>query len=400
MRTDSRLFTFFLGSIAALTSLSIDMSLPTVPAIERGFGQAAGRGGLTMSLFLAGYALTPLIGGPLADRLGRRPVLLASLALFGISACACGVSTSFEMLLVFRLLQGCASGVSTTLPLAIVRDLLGGSAARQRISEVTTINNIMPLVAPIVGSWVMLLGSWRLLFATQGVFAAGIALALLLNFKETLPPERRRRLHPSALIRNYWHILTNRIFLGFAIINGLTFACMFSFLSVSPLILMQRMGVTRAAYPLMFAALGCGTILGALMSARLNRRHAPVRGIITSGLILMTTSSVIATALQMAGFHRPAAILPLVFATLLGFGLASPSITIEALGPIPNLAGSGSGALRSILMIFGSGASGFLAIFCARHFMHAEVATTLTMSGTAITALVLYATFLRNQHAQ
>jgi len=399
MQTDSRRFTFFLASIAALTSLSIDMSLPTVPAIEREFHQSAGQGGLTMSLFLAGYALTPLIGGPLADRLGRRPVLLASLALFAGSALACSLSSSFLMLLGFRLLQGCASGVATTLPLAIVRDLMQGSAARQRISEVTTINSVMPLIAPIIGSCVMLLGNWRLLFATQAIFAAGIVLAILANFKETLLPERRRRLHPSALLSNYWHLLTNRTFLGFALINALTFTCVFSFLSASPLILIQRMGVADFQYPLMFAAIAVGTILGAFVSAILNAHKASVHHIITAGLVLMTLSSAAACALQLAGLHRPLAILPPVFATLFGFGLISPSVMVEALASVPNLAGSGSGALRSILMIFGSGTSAYLATYCAKHYIHAEIATTITMTGAVMVALTLYVSMLRKYNA-
>lgn len=395
MRTESRRFTFFLASIAALTSLSIDMSLPTVPAIEKEFGQLAGQGGLIMSLFLAGYAFTPLVGGPLADRLGRRPVLLTSLLLFGVSALACSLSTSFAMLLIFRLLQGCASGVSTTLPLAIVRDLMEGSAARKRISEVTTINSIMPLIAPIAGSFVMLLGTWRLLFALQATFAAGIMLVLRADFSETLDPEHRRRLHPWAMLNNYWHLLTNRNFLGFALINALSFACVFSFISVSPLLLIQRMGVKHYEYPVMFAAIGAGTIGGAFASALLNQRKVAAGSIILSGLALMSSASLIAFSLQIYGFQRPVAILPPVFATLFGFGLLSPSVTVEALASVPNMAGSGSGALRSILMIFGSGVSGYLATFCARHLIHAETITTLVMFCTALVALIVYLALLR-----
>ena len=214
MEPDSRRFTAFLASIAALTSLSIDMSLPSVPAIEHDFGIAAGRGALTMSLFLAGYAATPLVGGPLADRFGRRPVLLVSLVLFVSSAIGCSISPTFSVLLACRLIQGCASGVATTMPIAIVRDMLSGSAARQRLSEVTTINSIMPIVAPLIGSLVMVAGRWRILFGCQAIFAGCIVAALLLDFRESLPKDRRHRLHPVALITNYWHLLTTRVFLG------------------------------------------------------------------------------------------------------------------------------------------------------------------------------------------
>jgi DHA1 family bicyclomycin/chloramphenicol resistance-like MFS transporter len=292
-------------------------------------------------------------------------------------------------------MQGCASGISTTLPLAIVRDRLAGSAARQRLSEVTTINNFMPILAPILGSLVMLLGRWRILFATQALFAGCIICALLFGFRESLPLERRHRLHPSVVISNYASLLTNRVFLGYALINGLAFACIFSFLSVSPLILMQHMGVTRSAYPFLFGVIAIGSILGSFTSAIFNRRHAPVRSLVTAGLLTMTVASICAVALQIAGFHRLVFILPPVFATLFGFGLIVPSVTLGALEPVPNLSGSGSGALRSILMIFGSAASGFLATYCGRHPSRAEVATTLTMSGTALAALLVYRSLVR-----
>lgn len=397
MRTESHRFTIFLASIAALTSLSIDMSLPTLPAIEHEFGIAAGRGALTMSVFLAGYVLAPLIGGPLADRFGRRPLLLTSLATFALAAFACSLSPDFPLLLLFRLIQGCAAGAATTLPIAIVRDLLAGSVARQRMSEVTTINSIMPIVAPLLGSAVMLLGRWRLLFGTQAVFAALVVVALLLDFKESLPSDRRHRVHLSALLRSYLLLLRNRVFLGYALINGLGFASIFAFISASPLILMQRMGVPHSTYPFVFALIAIGQISGSFASAVLSRRHASGRALVTSGLGLMSVASCLAAGLQIAGLHTPAAIVPPVFVTLFGFGLIVPSVNLGALEPVPTMAGSASGVLRSILMIFGSGTSAFLAAYCGRHFMQAEVATTLTMSFAALLALGIYVLWLRDE---
>lgn len=395
MQTSSTRFTVFLASIGALTSLSIDMSLPAVPAIEHAFGVSAGRGGLTVSLFLAGYALTPLAGGPLADRFGRRPVLLTSLILFGASALACSISPSYTLLLVCRLLQGCASGVSTALPLAIVRDLLQGSLARQRISEVTTINNMMPIIAPILGSSLMTLGSWRIVFGAQAAFAAAIVIMLLVDFHESLPLACRQRLHPAQVLKNYAHLMTNRKFVVYSLMYALNFACMFSFVSSSPLILMQRMDVTRSAYTLVFATIATGTILGSFTSGILSRRQRPLGGMVTFGQGLMVAASSSAAVLQLAQVHRPIAIVVPAFLTLFGFGLTGPAITLEALESVPTLAGSGSGAQRSILMIFGSGTSGFLAAYCSRNLVHAEAATTLTMVATGLASLILYVGLIR-----
>lgn len=395
MRIDSHRFCFFLASIAALTSLSIDMSLPSVPMIESEFRIPAGSGGLTMSLFLAGYALTPLFGGPLADRLGRRPVLLYSLALFALSALACSLSPNFRMLLLFRLLQGCAAGVATTLPTTIVRDLFEGRAARQRMSEIATINGLMPLVAPVFGSMAMSVAGWRVLFGTQAVFASCVVLFLTRGFKESLSLDRRIHLYPRAMVGNYFDLLRNRIFLSYALINGLGFACVFSFISDSPLILMQRMGLSRSIYPVVFATIALGGVLGSFTSSIFSGRVASSRSIISIGLSLMLTGSLASLTMHFTGQEQPATIVPLFILTLFGFGLIAPSVTLGALEPIPNLAGSGSGALRSILMIFGSGSSGFLASYCARHYVHTEAATTLTMTITTLLAIALYLNLLQ-----
>jgi len=299
------------------------------------------------------------------------------------------------MLLVCRLLQGCASGVATTLPLAIVRDLLQGSLARQRISEVTTINNMMPIVAPIIGSSLMTLGSWRIVFEAQAVFAAAIVITLLIDFQESLPLALRQRLHLAHVLKNYGQLMTNRTFVVYSLMYALNFACMFSFVSSSPLILMQRLGVTRFAYAGIFTVIAMGTLLGSFTSGILSRRQHPLGGMVIFGQVLMVVASSGAAALQLARIHQPIAIVIPAFLTLFGFGLTGPAITLEALEPLPALAGSGSGAQRSILMIFGSGTSGFLAAYCSRNLVHAEAATTLTMVTTALASLILYVVFIR-----
>ena len=395
MQTESRGFTLFLASVNALTSLSIDMSLPAVPAIEHTFALPASHGSLSLSLFLAGYAITPLAGGPLADRFGRRPVLIAALSLFAISALACTAAPTFFVLLLFRLVQGCASGVAVALPLAIVRDLLEGHQARQRIAEVTTINGIMPLVAPILGAWVMLLGGWRVIFGAQAVFGVAVILCIVLYFQESLPADRRQRLHPAHLARNYALLLTNRTFLGYSLVYALNFASVFSFISASPLLLMQRMGVSRSVYTLLFALTVIGTILGSVSSGLLSRRQHSIRRTLSVGLVVMSSASLIAAGLQLARFERPIAILPCVFVMLFCFGLTSPAATLEALETVPHLAGSASGAIRSLQMILGSAASAFLAALCARPGINAPIVTTLTMSAAVLASLILYLAALR-----
>ena len=398
MQRDSPLFVFFLASISALTSLSIDMSLPAVPSIEHVFGLHAGHGGLSISLFLAGYAVTPLAGGPLADRFGRRPVLLASLACFAVASVGCAAAPTFALLIACRILQGCASGMAVALPLAIVRDLFTGHPARQRIAEVTTINGIMPIVAPMLGSFVMAVSSWHWIFLAQAVFSLGVILAVSFAFEESLSPTHRQGLHPARIAGNYATVFSDRGFLGYALMYGLNFACVFAFIATSPLILMQTMGVSRSTYTLLFGLTVTGTIAGAVTSSGLSKRGVSVRRMLSAGLILMTLASVAAASLQLLRIHRPVALLPFIFGALFCFGLTSPAITLEALEALPQLAGSGSGAMRSLQMIIGSAVSSLLAVVCALPGVSPALATTLTMAAAVLISFSLYFGSLRSRH--
>ncbi|MEO6923564.1 MAG: MFS transporter, partial [Bryocella sp.] len=239
MKRESVVFTMFLASMTMLTSVSIDMALPAVPGIEHVFHLAEGRGSLIFSVFLAGYAITPLIGGPLADRFGRRPVFLWSIGLFCVFALACAASPSFSILLLCRLLQGCVSGIVVALPLAIVSDLFEGHEARQRVSEVTLVNGIMPIVAPLFGSAVMLIGNWREISLSQAIFAAAVGIFAFFQFEETKSAGKHEAFSITTVLSNYRRVFANRTFVAFSLIYALNFAAIFSFVSTSPLVLME-----------------------------------------------------------------------------------------------------------------------------------------------------------------
>ena len=395
MRRESVVFTMFLASMTMLTSVSIDMALPAVPAIERLFHLAEGRGALVFSVFLAGYAITPLIGGPLADRYGRRPVFLWAIALFCVFAFACAAAPNFETLLICRLLQGCVAGIVVALPMAIVRDLFEGHAARQRISEVTLVNGLMPIVAPLFGSVVMLVGSWRVISASQGIFAAMVGVFAYFQFEESKPPEKDATFHAKTILGNYRQVFANRTFVTFSVIYALNFAAIFAFVSMSPLMLMEREHVPRTAYTIMFGSTLLGTVLGSWASSAVSRMRYSARRMMVRGLVGMSVATVTALALQVAHVASPYAILLPAFAMFFGFGLTSPVLMIEALTPFPSLTASGAGAIRALQMILGSLASSILAYICAFPRVLPGVATTVMMAGATVVGLALFVPFMK-----
>ena len=388
-------FTLLLAAISALTSLAIDMGLPAMPAIEARFLLAPGRGALTLSVFLAGFALTPLFGGPLSDRFGRRPVLIAGLAVFAASALACSTVPGFPQLLLARLLQGSAAGVCVSLPLAIIRDSLDGHAARNAMSQVTTVLGVVPLLAPITGSWVLLIANWRYIYVVQAALAAVLLVVVAFTFTETLPATKRQALPAHVLVLNYRLLLNEPAFLVHAFVYALAFACMFSYISASPLVLMDEKHVPQHIYTLLFACTAASQTLGAFCSGLLSKRHHSGRSTIRTGLVILASASTLAVLLPSIGLeHAIYLMLPMMIA-LFAFGFISPSLTLGALEPIPHVAGAGSGAIRSLQMIFGSVSSAILAWFCARPHIDPAIAMTATMALTALIALTLYFTTLR-----
>ncbi len=165
IRPNSFAFTVLLAGMAALPSLSIDMSLPAMPLLVGQFGASPGQAGLTLSLFMAGFAVAQRLFGPVSDRLGRRPALLGGIVLFTVSALCCALAPNITLLNVFRLLQGTGAAAGMAMSLAIVRDLFSGAKARVKLSYVAVVVGIAPILGPTLGSVILTVAGWRAIFA-------------------------------------------------------------------------------------------------------------------------------------------------------------------------------------------------------------------------------------------
>jgi DHA1 family bicyclomycin/chloramphenicol resistance-like MFS transporter len=388
LRRDSFAFTAFLGTLTALPPLSIDMGLPGLPAIEASFADAAGRGPLTLSLFLAGFAISPLICGPLADRFGRRATLLDGLLLFSIAAGACALAPSFTVLLVCRLIQGFAAGACAILPIAIVRDLFQHATARQKLSQIAAVLGIAPMMAPVLGGWVMAVSDWRSIYAVQAAIGLVLLIAGGFGLAESQPVENRRSLNPRQLAESYRFVLGDRGFVGYALLYACAFACMFAFISGAPSVLIGSLGLSTTSFSLLFGLTSCGVLVASLISGQLSRRHVASRKIIAFGLLVMIASAVAALALVPAGAVTVLSLTPLMALTIFAFGLLAPSTNHEALANLPHVAGSAAGVMRCMQMVMGAFASAMIAVF--EPFGHPALVMTGLMAGMALAAGAIY----------
>ena len=381
-------FTAFLGTLTALPPLSIDMGLPGFPAIEAAFPDAAGRSPLTLSLFMAGFAISPLIAGPLADRFGRRATLLDGLLIFSLAAGACALAPSFNVLLACRLLQGFAAGACAILPIAIVRDLFVHGAARQKLSQIAAVLGIAPMLAPMLGGWIMTFADWRAIYAAQAAVGVVLLVVGAIGLAESQPVENRRSLNPRRLAESYRFVLSDRAFVGYAMLYAFAFACMFAFISGAPSVLIGNLGLSTTAFALLFGLTSCGVLVASLISGQLSARHVSSRKIIAFGLVLMAASAIAALLLVPDGAMSVAALTPLMALTIFAFGILAPSTNHEALQNLPHVAGSAAGVMRCTQMVMGAFASAMVALL--EPFGHPALVMTGLMTAMALIAGSIY----------
>ncbi len=397
LKPSSMGYTAFLASLSALPPISIDMNLPAVPAIEASFAEPTGNGALTLSLFVTGFLIAPLIGGPLADRFGRRPALLGALLAFSLASLACAAAPSFTTLLAARFLQGTSAGLGVVLPLAIVRDVFEGATARHRLSQVTAMIGVAPLAAPALGSLVMLGGGWRAIYASQAAWGALMATVVALLFVETLPAERRQPLNPGRLLRNYLAVLGNRAFLGYTLVFAFGFAALFAYISGSATVMMDGLGLTEFWFSAVFAVTSFGLILGSLLSARLSRLEIPARRLALLCLLGTGACAVTALAAALAGLLDVAVLVPCIFGMVFAFGLMAPNISHAAIHPLPHMAGAASGVMRSLQMLMGAGAGALVTLLIGP--LPPAVAMAGVMVLAVAAALVVYGLLLHGRDA-
>lgn len=331
------------------------MGLPVFAEMEKILGIAKGRGAETVSLFMIGFAVSPLFCGPLADRFGRKLILLYGLALFCIGAFAVAVAPTYFILLSFRLVQGVGAGLSVTLPIAIVRDIVSDpDKSRSYQGRVNVFVFVAPMIAPAIGSVIAYLFGWWAIYVLQGIAGVLIALIAFFFFEETLPEEKRQSLLPRNVVRNYIKALKNPLFLSSAVIYASGYAAAFTYIGGSALILMQYYGFSSGKYSALFCVHAIGSIVGSLLCSHLSLKHvsplAQLRLGILSGL-LMGIILIAAAYFSFTGPYLIVVVCGVISATL---GLTAPNAIHEAMRTLPGVIGSATGMMRCMQMLGGS----------------------------------------------
>ncbi|WP_158257897.1 MFS transporter [Klebsiella quasipneumoniae] len=225
--------------MSALPPFGIDVGLPAIPSLMSDLHVTMTQATQTLTLFLVGFALGPVLFGPLSDHYGRKPVLLFGVAIFSFAAVGCSFARDIELLLCLRVIQGIGAGAAAALPAAIVRDVFRGTMAVNRQSYVAMVNAVTPLVAPLIGAAIISSGSWRLIYKVQTIGGIILFLTVLLGYKETAPFHSRRGTALRATARAYMVILSNRSYILSTGLFAATFGVMFAYISSSSVVFMK-----------------------------------------------------------------------------------------------------------------------------------------------------------------
>jgi len=335
--------------LVAFGPVSTDLYLPSLPRLAEVFGATSASVQLTLSVFLAGFALGMLIYGPLSDRFGRRPVLIGGISLFVLASIACLAAPSVEWLIGGRLLQALGAAAGPVLGRAVVRDVYGPYQAAQALSYVAMAMALAPAVGPVLGGLVTQAFDWWanfLLLLLFGLIALGGVCLFL--------PETNRYRDPHAtelrrLLSNYRQLLGSREYLSFVVIVGGGYGGIFSFISGSSFVLIDGLGLSPLAYGFCFAGAILGYMTGSFASARLYGRFS-IERLIGFGCISMLLGGLIGSILSLSGILTVAAVVVPASLVFLGCGLLMPNGQAGALRPYPRLAGSASAMLGFLQM--------------------------------------------------
>jgi len=331
--------TLLLAMLTALGPLSMDMYLPSLPDIAHVLGAPVARTQLTISSYLIGFAVGQMIYGPLSDRYGRRPVLLAAVALYLASTLACAAAQSVDLLIAARLLQGISGSGAIVLARAIVRDVYSGVQAARELSLMGSISATAPIVAPMIGGVLQAGFGWRANFicmSVGGLIALLVAARLL---PETLRPNNRAgSLSFFSMARGYGTVARHGGFLVYLGIITTTYAGLFAWVSGASVVLQGVYGLSAVTFGFTFALGAAGYMLGAMIATRLVVRLGLDRTIGVGVVVIAAggLSLALAVATGVPGLWLVAA----MALYLAGVGLAMPQAMAGALTPFPDRAGT------------------------------------------------------------
>ncbi|SHN80081.1 multidrug effflux MFS transporter [Bradyrhizobium erythrophlei] len=359
----TRIMLLLLVAMTGVAPISLYMLVPALPVLAKTFDSNVSIAQMTVSLYMVGIACSQILMGPLSDRFGRRPVLLAGLGLMVVASAACSFAETLPQLIAARFFQAFGGASGMVISRAIIRDLYSRERISSMISLVIGVMMIAQMLSPLAGGLIENSFGWRAIFyattAMSLVVAAAIALAL--------PETRRERLASASFRRDVGGLLTSRAFIGYMLCQVLASQIIFTFAGGAPYIVITHMGRTGAEYGAWFALIGFAYLVGNLFCVRFAPRHSLER-LIWFGLALQLAGSLLNLVCGLTGINQaPAWLFGTQMIVMFANAFVMSNSAAGAISVRPEAAGTASGAMGFLQMGLGSFLSQFGA-YLGGHF--------------------------------
>jgi DHA1 family bicyclomycin/chloramphenicol resistance-like MFS transporter len=345
------------AGLLMLQPLATDLYLPALPGIAGHFGVGVSTVQWTLSIFVATFGAWQLVAGPLSDRFGRYPVVVAGALVYCAASVLAMLAPTIEVLIAARLLQ--AAGACSCLVGArgIVRDLRSPTEGARLLASASTIMSFAPLLGPMLGAYLFLTFGWRSAFAAVAAFSLLLAVAAASRLAET-----NRRRNPNALqlrpmLRTYLDVARSPAFRAYTLAATATYGGLFAFISGSSFVLMRVLGVSPVAFAASFATMVAGYLVGTLVCRWLVARRG-LQQTICAGAALQAVAGTAMAALVAAGVRMPATIVVPMFFYGVAHGMIQPPAQAGAMAPFPHTAGAAT-ALTGFVMMVSAALVGF-----------------------------------------
>ncbi|MEO6504839.1 MAG: multidrug effflux MFS transporter [Terrimesophilobacter sp.] len=371
-----------LGALTALGPFTVDLYLPAFPALESEFGVSTVVVQLTLTATAVGFGFGQLVVGPWSDRVGRRLPLVLATSLHVAASVGVAFAPDIVTLGVFRVLQGFGAAAGGVVAMAMVRDLFGGLPLVRMLSRLALVNGLAPILAPVIGSQLLVILDWRGIFYFLAAYGLVVVLSTFFFIVETLPPARRIDTGHTTVRERYRSVLTDRTFVGVALISAMTFSGLFAYLSSSSFLFQEIYGLNPQEFGLLFAVNSIGVVLGVQASAALARYFGP-QWILAVTTAVLLVSAVLIIVLDSFHLGLLGIVIPLwFFLTACGFGF--PLVQVLALVNHPREAGTAA----SVLGALNFGLAGLTSPIAGLFGIHDAVPMGAVMAITAVISVL------------
>lgn len=370
-----------LALLAMFGPFTIDAFFPAFHAVAAALRADKWQMQLTISVYLASYAVMSLLHGPLSDAYGRRRVILGGVAVFILASIGCALSQTIEQLLFFRMLQGFSTGAGLIVGRAIVRDLFHGADAQRVMSLITLFFGIAPALAPLIGGVVFQVADWHAVFWFLSLYGVALLWLCIRVLPETHPVEARTRFAVAPLVATYRTIALDKRFQLLVLCTGFNFAAFFLYISSAPAFVENLMGLGTLGYPWFFVPAIGGMMAGAAISTRLAGRLSP-RATVKLGYTVMAIA-LVADLVYCTVVTRPTApwaVLPISLYAL-GNSLMFPLLQIKMLDRYPANRGAASSMQAFLWGLATAAVASFLAPVLWDSAMHLAIGATVLAVG-------------------